>query len=141
MTFNPLLLKCIKEGQHEIKDGLDYFSKINRDKQKIDVISTNLFKDQKKSADVSYESEDSLDTERIRMFYSSKIFDEIIFDYTVATSVLNFNDSGREILKVDGVIYEPVENRDFVEVFGRNNIDRFVYKLKKTTYNNPNFEM
>ncbi len=140
-AFNPLLLKCIKEGQHEIKDGLDYFSKINRDKQKIDVISTNLFKDQKKSADVSYESEDSLDTERIRMFYSSKIFDEIIFDYTVATSVLNFNDSGREILKVDGVIYEPVENRDFVEVFGRNNIDRFVSKLKKTTYNNPNFEM
>ena len=140
-AFNPMLLKCLKEAQHEIQEGLSYYSKLSRDEKKMHTVATNLFKDEYADGSQSNESEDLLDTERLRMLYSSKIFDEVIFDYTVATSVLNFNDSGRELLKVDGVVYEPAENKEFVDAFGRNNIDRFILKLNHTSFENPIFNM
>ena len=124
-----------------IWEELNIYSKVLKDQHKIQAISSALFKGESDTYGLSNETEVSLDSERIKMFYTSKIFEEIIFDYTNSTSVLNLNDSGKELLKVDGVVYEPITNKDFVEVFGRNNIDRFLNLLKKATYKNPSFEM
>ena len=140
-TFNPILLKCLKEAQHEIVEELNISSKVSRDQHKIQAIASSLFKGESDTYGLSNETELSLDSERIKMLYTSKIFEEIIFDYTKATSVLNLNDSAEELLKVDGVIYEPVNNKEFVEVFGRNNIDRFLNLLSYTSFKNPSFNM
>lgn len=140
-AFNPILLKCLKEAQHEIEEELNISSKVSRDQHKIQSIASSLFKGESDSYGLSNKTEISLDSERMKMLYTSKIFEELIFDYTKVTSVLNLNDSARELLKVDGVIYEPQNNKEFVEVFGRNNIDRFLNLLSYSSYKNSSFEM
>lgn len=133
--FNPLLLRCLKDVENDIKNELKINSVSYRDERQMKSIVNEMLGHDELSN--SKRTLQLLEYERMKNEFFSEISDEIRFEYTAQPSFVTFSPYGAEKLGVREVIMEPLENQELCSLISSEDLQTLSGLLHNTTPQQP----
>ena len=134
-AFNPVLLECLEEVAETLKKELRLLSLGQMTESSIhDSVKQILASD---GMDVSARSVRLLEHERMRFKFLSDISREVTFEYVAVPEMIKLPEWSAEFLGMPAIIMNPSQDETWCAMFAKEDFERFLEKMKRTTPENP----
>lgn len=133
-TFNPLLLECLQSVEGNLENEL-----INAQGRGRQIVRCNLMREMLHGEKLfaSERSVHLLYQERMKYNFFSAMTEEIQFEYTLASDMLNLSSWGASKLGLSEDIIDPIHDENVTRVLGENVWRNLLEKLLATTPEQP----
>ena len=134
-TFNPLLIECLLEVGENIREELEVSSIKKESDKEIHGVMEELLHHEELSA--SERTLKLLEHERMKNQFFASLTQDIQFEYTKDPSMLTLSETGAQMLNVKEITMNPMEDPEFIQIFGKKIVKDMEDLVDKTTYNEP----
>lgn len=132
-SFNPLLLRCLEETSPRLAEELGIRSTGKMSKRELRLVTRNMLD----SGNVSNRTLALLEQERTKYQFFASMSKEIQFEYSYQSDILNISEWGAEHLGISEIIMHPIDNKEFFEVFSKEDYLNLRNTLKTATPESP----
>lgn len=133
--FNPILLECLQAIGENICAELQLNSPNQHSQREIHNVTAEILRHEELG--VSERTLRLLEHERTKFQFFSSLSKEIQFEYTTQPPMLSVYDWGEHQLGLNEIIMNPEADQAFLQVIGRENLQRLTEALYKTTPEKP----
>ncbi len=137
-AFNPILLECLSDISDSIRTELKVNSLDHRDQKAIH----NMVEEMTHYDELSI-SERTLqlhERERAKYQFFASMSDEIQIEYTNEPPMLTISEQGAKRLNLGEIIMNPEDDKNFISVVGKNNVDTLFNLIKNSTPEHPSLQ-
>ncbi len=133
--FNPLVLECLMEISDRLKAELEVYSVDTGSKKEIRKIAEEMRRHEELSA--SERTLRLLEHEREKYRFFASMSKEVQFEYTVDPSMVTLSEWGAARLGLKELVTDPFQDKDFLGVFGKAQMEEFYHLVSQTTPEEP----
>jgi putative two-component system response regulator len=137
-VFNPLLLECLIECAPELKRELNGTVSSRQEKRDVQYLAEQMNNYNLPSMDWMIQQQEY---ERQQFHFLASTLDDPIFQYRKASSALNLNEQGQELLDLESAISNPLENPKVLEAIAPEDLKVLQEKIAETTPSKPTVSM
>lgn len=134
-TFNPLLIECLLEVGENIREELEVSSIKKESNKEIHGVMEELLHHEELSA--SERTLKLLEHERMKNQFFASLTQDIQFEYTKDPSMLTLSETGAQMLNVKEITMNPMEDPEFLQIFGKKIVKDMEELIHKTTCSEP----
>lgn len=134
-TFNPLLLQCLLEIADDMQAELKATAPMGDSQREIRKMAEEVVHHEELTA--SERTLHLLEAERTKYQFFASMSQEVQFEYSLTPPMLTLSAWGAKHLGIDELIMEPLHNKKFMNIFGRENYIALSEALLATTPEEP----
>lgn len=134
-AFNPLVLECLLETADTIQEELEINSYGRNSRKEMRNVAEEMMRHEELSS--SERTLRLLEHEREKYHFFASMSKEIQFEYTQEPSMITFSEWGAAQLGLKETVMEPLEDKQFLAVAGKDQMKTFVGLLQATTPEEP----
>lgn len=129
--FNPLLMECLLNIQYSLESELKIHSLGGMTSKEVEKITNDIIYNTKYQ--VNDRTIDLLDIQRKKYLFHLETTHDIVFDYDFSSKLLQLSSWSARLLGLNEYIFNPVENKAFLEVVPSDTISKLLEDIKSIT--------
>ncbi|NDO18594.1 response regulator [Lachnospiraceae bacterium MD329] len=137
-SFNPIILKCLKDSAAAIKNELLKNTVASPDEQELKNLENVLLSHDELST--TKRTMNLLNIERIKNDFFTDVLNEITFEYVSAPPTLTLSKSASDALGLDTFIMNPLNNEQVLNMMDSMDLKNVSRTIHDTTPENPTVE-
>ena len=137
-SFNPIILKCLKDSAAAIKNELLKNTVTSPDEQELKNLENVLLSHDELST--TKRTINLLNIERIKNDFFTEVLNEITFEYVSAPPTLTLSKSASDALGLDTFIMNPLNNEQVLNMMDSMDLKNVSRTIHDTTPENPTVE-